>query len=181
MVRRRAFGGTGRERGRGPKEEDGAILVLWVVALTAIFGFVALAIDLGNDVQAATNIQNAADAAAIAGASQLPDNGAAGSEAEEVVASYIGAITAGDWASCTPTPPPPTDFVAAPSTPCIAFGPNQTILVEIPAQSIPSLFGSSGGAAVERQAYASVKSGQAGLCYIATTTVPIVTTLPGEC
>jgi len=181
MVIRKPFGRLGRQGGRRHKDEGGVILVLWTVALTAILGFVALAIDLGNDVQAATNIQNAADAAAIAGASQLPDNGAAGSEAEEVVASYISGITAGDWASCTPTPPPPTDFVAAPSTPCIAFGPNQTILVEIPAQSVPSLFDSGGGATVQRQAYASVKLGQAGLCYIATTTVPNVITLPGEC
>ncbi len=59
--------------GRGPKDEDGVILVLWTVALTAILGFVALRIDMGNDVQSATNIQNAADAAAIAGASQLAD------------------------------------------------------------------------------------------------------------
>ena len=60
---------------RASQNEVGAILVLWTVALTAILGFVALAINMGNDVQSSTNIQNAVAWAAIAGASQLTDRG----------------------------------------------------------------------------------------------------------
>lgn len=170
MALRSLFGRIGRRGGRGTKREDGVILVLWTVALTAILGFVGLAIDMGNDVQSATNIQNAADAAALAGASQLPDTGLAASEAQEVVAKY--GIT--DWTGCTGMP---SGWTAGLGN-CIAFSPDgQTVWVEIPAQSIPSLFGSTGGALVERQAYASIGSGQADLCYTTTTTASV----PGVC
>ena len=65
---------------------------------------------------------------------------------------------------------------------CIAFSPDQqTVWVEVPAQSIPSLFGTSGGAAVEREAYALANSGQGELCYVETTPAPTSTTIPGEC
>lgn len=158
MVVGRAFGGIARRAGgRGPKQEDGVILVLWVVSLTAMLGFVALALDLGNDVQAATNIQNVADAAAIAGASQLPDTGQATVVAQEVVAKY--GIT--DWTGCTGAP---TGFNPRQGN-CIAFSSDQqTVWVEIPAQSVPSLFGFGGGGTVERYAYASITSGSAALC-----------------
>lgn len=171
---------------RANESEGGVILVLWTVALTAILGFVALAIDMGNDVQSATNIQNAADAAATAGASQLANTALTSSDAQDqaalvvegVVDRYPG-ITA-NWNSPNCTPPTAGDFEeGAPGLPCIEFDQSgQTIWVEIAAQNVPSLFGSIGGATVERYAYASVGSGQAALCYGATTTA---TTLPGEC
>ncbi|HUC14027.1 MAG TPA: pilus assembly protein TadG-related protein [Acidimicrobiales bacterium] len=150
------------------------VIVLWTVALTALLGFVALAVDMGNDVQTATNVQNAADAAAIAGASLLPASEAqAASVAQEVVAKYGFP----DWTGCTGWP---TGWDLALGN-CIAFSPDhRTVWVEIPAQTVPSLFGNGGGLRVERQAYASVNSGQAALCYTAPTEVT-VTTMPGEC
>jgi len=144
-VPRRAFGRIGRdEGGRGSEKEVGAILVLWTVALTGILAFVALAVDFGNGVERSTNIQNAADAAALAGASQLPASEAqATSLAQEVVANY--GITTGDWASCTP--PTAEGFTAASvAVTCIAFNKAATtIWVELPAQSVPSLFGTREG------------------------------------
>jgi Putative Flp pilus-assembly TadE/G-like len=51
------------------RTERGATLVLVAVALTALFGFLALAIDLGMMYVAHNDAQRAADAAALAGAS----------------------------------------------------------------------------------------------------------------
>jgi len=184
MLRGKRFGriarGVGRRRS---KNEDGVILVFWAVSLTAMLGFVALTLDMGNDVQATTNIQNAADAAALAGASQLPNTGSAASEAQEVVESYISNIPATDWASCNP--PTSSGFDAASTTlTCVAFNQSNTaIWVEIPSQSTASFFGFGAAGSFERDAYASIDSGQAGLCYTATTAAPAATTttIPGEC
>ncbi len=53
------------------RERDGAIAVIVVVALTALLGTAALAIDLSRVWNLDTELQNAADAAALACASQL--------------------------------------------------------------------------------------------------------------
>jgi hypothetical protein len=53
------------------KSDDGVILVFWLLILTALFGFMALAINLGNLLQSTDNVQNAADSAATSGASSL--------------------------------------------------------------------------------------------------------------
>jgi uncharacterized membrane protein len=171
MLFGRAFGRIRwRLRWRATENEGGVILIFWTVALTAILGFVALAIDMGNDVQSATNIQNAADAAATAGASQLANTALTSSEAQVQAALVVERVVAGypditaNWDSCTP--PTAGDFVeGSPGLPCIEFDQStQTIWVEISAQNVPSLFGDIGGASVEREAYASVSSGQAALC-----------------
>ncbi len=49
-------------------EEKGQILVLTVLCMTVLFGFLALAIDVGLLFRARRNVQTAADAAAVAGA-----------------------------------------------------------------------------------------------------------------
>ena len=46
----------------------GAVLIYITISLVALLGFIALAIDLGVVMVARTQIQNAADAAAFAGA-----------------------------------------------------------------------------------------------------------------
>ena len=53
------------------KGDDGVILVFWLLTLTALFGFMALAINLGNLLQSTDNVQNAVDSAAVSGASSL--------------------------------------------------------------------------------------------------------------
>ncbi len=54
---------AGRQNG-----DDGVILVFWALSLTALFGFLALALGIGNLLQSTNNVQNAADAAAMSGA-----------------------------------------------------------------------------------------------------------------
>jgi hypothetical protein len=56
------------------KGDEGVILVLWVLALAALAGFLALVIDLGNLEQSSDNVQNAADSAAISAADVLGPN-----------------------------------------------------------------------------------------------------------
>src|SRR3954449_1239677 len=56
----------------------GAILPTLVVAMVALLGFIALAIDVGMIAVARTQCQNAADAAAMAGARALNGDSAGG-------------------------------------------------------------------------------------------------------
>jgi Flp pilus assembly protein TadG len=53
------------------KDQQGATAVMVAVALTALFGFVALGIDVGNLCVTRNQLQNIADAAALAGTRQL--------------------------------------------------------------------------------------------------------------
>lgn len=60
---------------RGPQR--GAVVIAFGVSIFVLFGFMALVIDLGRTYVVRTELQNAADAAALAGAKQL-DQTAAG-------------------------------------------------------------------------------------------------------
>ena len=64
---------------------NGSVLPLVVVSLTALMGFVALALDLGLMAIARNQCQNAADAAAMAGARTL--NGDAASNNNKIAAA----------------------------------------------------------------------------------------------
>ena len=60
-----------RDRGR---RETGQALIMFVMGIVAFVGFVALTIDVGLIFEGRRGEQNAADAAALAGASALPGN-----------------------------------------------------------------------------------------------------------
>jgi uncharacterized membrane protein len=96
------------------KGDEGVILVLWVLALAALAGFLALVIDLGNLEQSSDNVQNAADAAAVSGAQILnadlmkpepPRNAAfqAANDVESLVNTY--GVNA-NWSGCSGAGPP---------------------------------------------------------------------------
>lgn len=55
------------------KNEDGQVLVLTALLLAVLLGFAALTIDIGMVYITKTKLQNAADAAALAGAQDLPN------------------------------------------------------------------------------------------------------------
>lgn len=63
------------------KNEDGQVLVLFALLIVVLMGFAALVIDVGMVALQKTNLQNAADAAALAGAQDLPTVGTAKSTA----------------------------------------------------------------------------------------------------
>ena len=53
---------------RNVRNERGAVLVLVAASMVVMFGFAALAVDVGNLMLVRTESQKAADAAALAGA-----------------------------------------------------------------------------------------------------------------
>ncbi len=66
------------------------VAAIWLVLMLGLFmGFAAMAVDLGQWYIARTQVQNATDAAALAGATLLPDNPAAAvAEAERVAVQH---------------------------------------------------------------------------------------------
>lgn len=70
-----------RLRDRVERSDDGAILVLAAVLLIVLFALAALAVDITLKSTDRQQLWNSADAAALAGASQLPDGLSAESEA----------------------------------------------------------------------------------------------------
>ncbi|NPV89460.1 MAG: hypothetical protein HPY50_01635 [Firmicutes bacterium] len=68
--------------------ESGQSMVLCAMVLVVLLGFSALAIDVGNMAVNKSSLQNAADAAALAGAQELPNDP---DEAEDVARSYAAA------------------------------------------------------------------------------------------
>lgn len=57
---------------KGPKREQGQILILFVLVLIVVMGFAAMVIDVGVLRNANQNLWNALDAGALAGAQELP-------------------------------------------------------------------------------------------------------------
>ena len=70
--------------------ERGQVLVLAVVALPAILAMTAFVVDVGNYYLASRKLQAAADAAATAAASQLPNVAAATATAQQYSGSAGG-------------------------------------------------------------------------------------------
>lgn len=66
-------------------DDEGAVLVLTAIALVLLFGLAALAVDLTMHSHRRQQLWNSVDAAALAGASQLPDDAIA---AESVARSF---------------------------------------------------------------------------------------------
>ena len=74
--------------------QKGMMIVYVALAIVALCAFVALAVDMGYMYVAKGQLQNAADAAALAGASQLPDTGKARAEAVTFAAKNVAAGSA---------------------------------------------------------------------------------------
>ncbi len=69
------------------KDEEGQVIVILAVAFTVLLGFVGLAVDTGVLYLEHNRLVRAADAAALAGAQELPANPA---RAEEMAKEYVG-------------------------------------------------------------------------------------------
>lgn len=66
-----------RRLGYGSREEDGQMLIMVVASLAVLLGFSAMAVDVGSYAVDRRKLQNAADAAALAAAAELPSAGTA--------------------------------------------------------------------------------------------------------
>lgn len=71
------------------RREKGAVAIMFGLSIFALFGFMALVVDLGRTYVVRTELQNAADAAALAGAMELNQR-AAGVTQAMTVAKNIG-------------------------------------------------------------------------------------------
>src|SRR3989304_6288142 len=62
------------EKGSSSQREKGQTLIMFVLLLAVLLGFVALAVDIGLYLHERRQLQNSADAAALAGVPYLPDS-----------------------------------------------------------------------------------------------------------
>ncbi len=127
-------------------DESGAVAILVAVFTTVMFVFAALIVDLGVARSMRRDAQNAADAAALAGANALyagssaPDFAAAVQAAKRYAEANFG-TSAGAWSTCSNTTP----LAYAPTgESCITFDSATTpanVRVLVPAQTAESFFG----------------------------------------
>lgn len=85
--------------------ERGQALIMFALAAGVLFGFAAMAIDVGMILHERRVLQNTADAAALAGALELPDSAAlAGDQAKKWAASNGINVASGDKLAITVSP-----------------------------------------------------------------------------
>jgi Flp pilus assembly protein TadG len=75
----------GRESVKGRRDQRGQSLVLVVISMTVLLGMAALVLDLGLGWYAKRQLQASVDAAALAGAQELPSNANAVARAHEFI------------------------------------------------------------------------------------------------
>ena len=78
---------TNSQEQEGIRNERGQVIVLVIVTLVVLLGFAALVIDVGYAYYAHRQLQASADAAALAGAQELPDQARAVAVAQEYSSS----------------------------------------------------------------------------------------------
>ena len=86
--------GSTAPRVRAWHAERGQALIIFVLAAAVLFGFAAMAIDVGLILHERRDLQNAADAAALAGAIELPDSPALAHDKAQEWAENNGIDTA---------------------------------------------------------------------------------------
>lgn len=80
------------KRLRGPRRDDGVVMVMVALLLVGLFGISALVLDLGYARQESRHVQASSDAAALAGSRELPINAAdsiLAAEAKKQAARYV--------------------------------------------------------------------------------------------
>jgi hypothetical protein len=120
----------------GTRDERGAVLVLFVIVLTVMIAFAALAIDLGFAREKKRQVQNATDAAALAAAQKVPQLVAADSDAQALALRNVEGATP-NWSTCTDAQALPTNAGHR----CISFDTSYTeARVRMPSLDIPTFF-----------------------------------------
>ena len=119
------------------RDECGAVLVTATILLTVLLGIAALVVDVGYGMQRRRQVQNTADAAALAAAQDLPSLvGASGAGQANALANLEDGSF--NWFTCTDA-----GHLAVVSTvsQCISFDQSfTTVRVRVPEQSYPTLF-----------------------------------------
>jgi Flp pilus assembly protein TadG len=120
-------------------DERGAIAVIFAIVLVVMLGIGGLVVDIGFASQKARQIQNSADAAALAAAQSLPSTTNAISTAQTYAQSNLPGGSF-NWSGCTDsTRPSGWTYVA--TSPCVSFDPSFTyVRVRMPDQSYNTMF-----------------------------------------
>jgi hypothetical protein len=173
-----------RDRRRQGRDERGAVAVLAALLAIVLFALAALVVDLGKARDVRRQSQNAADAAALAGANALyPEatcsNGAAPpciDDAIDAVEAYADSnfgVAASEWDSCAvDTAHPKLSF--SPTSPCISLDSATAptlVRVYLPTRSVSTPLGAAigGGASVAIRSFAEAKIGtdiECSLCFL---------------
>ncbi len=127
-------------RRRAP-DERGAILVLFMLILTVMLGFAAMIMDLANARQQKRQAQHSADAAALAGAQDLPDLVKVVTRVKEYAATNFD-VELDEWVGCSDALALPVHPDLTNSNTCISVdSAHSTVRVLLPEHDVPSLFG----------------------------------------
>lgn len=130
-------------RARRRRGERSAILVLSALLMIAMLTMAAIAIDLSNARQVRRHAQGSADAAALAGAQELPDPNAVVSVVKDYATRNYG-TSAADWVGCVD----PEHLTELPdnssnSNQCISLDePSSRVRVRLPETDVKTYFGS---------------------------------------
>lgn len=124
------------------RSERGAVLVFVAPLVAALFGITALVVDMGNARQESRHVQGAADAAALAGARELPvgpppDQSVADAAAENAkgeASRYVNLNLSG--ANAFPAPLPSCESPISTDSTCYDFG-DTTLMVTTPYDQAP--------------------------------------------
>ncbi|MGB8442269.1 MAG: pilus assembly protein TadG-related protein, partial [Candidatus Acidiferrales bacterium] len=154
------------------KSESGQALVFTALALVVLLGFAGLAIDMGTLRYQKRLQQSAADAAAIAGASNLASS-SGGVSAGAVAASATNGFSAGSAGSGCPPPAPATTVgsvaVAVNNPPC--SGPHngdgkyvEVYVSEVQPTYFMSIFGVNSETITARAVATNLSGGNGGGC-----------------
>jgi hypothetical protein len=93
-------GASRRDRARRPRNERGAFLIIAAISMVAMLAMAAVAIDLSNARQQRRLAQGSADAAALAGAQDLPNSAKVVATVKRYALDNFG-TPASAWAGCT--------------------------------------------------------------------------------
>jgi len=165
--------------------DEGAVAIVVALLAVALFGFAALVVDVGNGQNTRTQLQNAADSAALAGEQQLaswahdnptlidPSGLVTSTEQDDLVVAVKSAVNAdypiadSEWTTCTDAAE--AGYNSADATSCIQYRVTSTggavtgtaVRVRIPRQTIPSTFGGAlGTAPITAAPVAAAQAGQ---------------------
>jgi Flp pilus assembly protein TadG len=124
---------------RAHADERGAIAVVFTIMLVLILAVAGLVVDIGFASEKTRQIQNSADAAALAAAQDLPSPANAVSTAQTYAQTNL-AKGSFPWSACT-DPARPTGWTYLASSPCVSFDSSFTqVRVQMPVQSYATTF-----------------------------------------
>lgn len=135
-----------------PSNQEGGILIVFVLSAIVILGFMALAVDGAHAFVQHRDSQATADVSAIAGSFTLLDNDGTDAEKEAALVAEVKRVASQnlgpnlDWDGCTDPNRPGIYANVATDTACISWSFKfRQVRVKIPDREIPTFFGAAIG------------------------------------